>query len=151
MFAACFTRPLALLTSRLFFSISPAILENRLARPFMLVCRRGNGTPSTRLRRRLEISARPAMAVAAVATVAAAAPFATVPAPLRAFATIESAGLFALAALVRLETERVRGEADVFFAEVPFLLDAERALALFLGFAVLGTGSSWNAGLKIGP
>jgi hypothetical protein len=107
------------------------------------------------------------MAAAAVATVAAAAPLATVPAPLRAFSMIEStvlpieptvsvtdstvsltplffaARLVALAALLRLEAERVRGDADVFFAELPFLLDVERALALFFGFAVLGKGVSW--------
>jgi hypothetical protein len=42
------------------------------------------GTPSTRVRRRLAISARPAIAATAVPTVAAAAPFAMAPAPWRA-------------------------------------------------------------------
>jgi hypothetical protein len=42
--------------------------------------RLGIGTPSTPLRRRLEISARPAKAATGVATAAAAVPFATLPA-----------------------------------------------------------------------
>jgi hypothetical protein len=59
------------------------------------------------------------------------------------------ARLFALADLVRrlaglvaLEVDREREEPDVFFAEVPLLLAAERELALLLGLAVLGKGSS---------
>ncbi len=163
---ACLTRPLALLTSKLVFSSSPAKLENCLATLFTFVRLRGIGTPSTRLRRRLEISARPAKAAAAVATAAAAVPFATVPAPLRAVSTMEStvlptvptlspatptflempspfeARLFELGDLPRFEVDRVREEPEAFFAELLFLLDAEREVALFLGLAVLGKGSS---------
>jgi hypothetical protein len=162
-----------LLTSKLFFSSSPAMPESCLAMLFMFVRLRGIGTPSTRLRRRLAISARPAMAPTAAPMVATAAPLATVPAPLRAFSAIEStvlpieptlsptastfsempppsdARLFALADLVRrlaglvaLEVDRAREAPDVFFAELPLLLAAEREFALLLGLAVLGKGSS---------
>jgi hypothetical protein len=48
----------------------------------------------------------------------------------------------ALAALVRLEVDRAREEPDVFFAELPLWLAAERELALLLGLAVLGKGAS---------
>ncbi|HVD57775.1 MAG TPA: hypothetical protein VNC17_13090 [Thermoleophilaceae bacterium] len=48
----------------------------------------------------------------------------------------------ALAALVRLEVDRAREEPDVFFAELPLRLAAERELALLLGLAVLGKGAS---------
>jgi hypothetical protein len=96
---------------------------------------------------------------------------AIVPAPLRAFSAIEStvepieptvpptvsptaptfsempspfeARLFALVDRLRLAAERAREELDAFFAELPLRLDAERELAIFLGLAVLGKGSSW--------
>jgi hypothetical protein len=165
---ACLARPLALLTSKLFFSSCPAKLENCLATAFTFVPLRGIGTPSTCLRRRLEISARPAKAATAVAAAAAAVPFATVPAPLRAWSAMEStvlpieptlspaaptlvelpppfeARLFGLGDLPRLEVDRAREEPEAFFADLLLLLDAERELALFLGLAVLGKGSSWS-------
>ena len=165
--AACLARPLALLTSKLFFSNSPAMLENCLATLFTFVRLRGIGTPSTRLRRRLEISARPAKAATAVPTAAAAVPFATVPAPLRALSAMAStllpieptlspaaptvsempppfeARLFGLEDLPRLEVDRARDEPEAFFADLLLPFDAERELALFLGLAVLGKGPSW--------
>jgi hypothetical protein len=167
MSLACLTRPLALLTSWLFFSSSPAMLENCLATRFMVVRLRGIGTPSTRLRRRLAISARPAKAAAAVPTAAATVPFATVPAPWRALSAMDSAVLpieptlsptartflempspfearfLGLEDLPRLEVDRAREAPEPFFDDRLLLLDAERELAFVLGFAVLGKGSSW--------
>jgi hypothetical protein len=144
-------RALALLTSKLFFSSSAAIPESCLATLFTFACRRGIGTPSTRLRRRLEISARPARVAAVVATAAAAAPFATVRAPSRALSAmastvlpIEPAFSSMGARLFGAEVERARAETDAFFAELPLLLAVEREPALFLVLGVLGKASSWS-------
>jgi hypothetical protein len=132
----------------------------------MFVRLRGIGTPSTCLRRRLAISARPAKAATAVPAAAATVPFATVPAPLRALSAMDSTVLpieptlspaartlsempspfaarrFASDEFRRLEVDRDREEPAAFFADLLLLLDAERALAFVLGLAVLGKRSS---------
>jgi hypothetical protein len=125
------------------------MLENCLATRFMFVRLRGIGTPSTRRRRRLAISARPAKAATAVPTAAATVPFATVPAPWRAWSAMDStvlpfeptlspaartflempspfeARLFGLEDLPRLEVDRAREEPEAFFADRLLLLDAD--------------------------
>jgi hypothetical protein len=142
------------------------MLENCLATRFMFVRLRGIGTPSTCLRRRLAISARPANAATAVPTAAAAVPFATVPAPWSALSVTDStvlpieptlspaartllempstfeARLFGPEELRRLEVDRAREEPAAFFADLVLLLDAERELVFVLGLAVLGKRSS---------
>ena len=116
---------------------------NRFATCFtLLVWRRGIGTPSTCLRLRLEITARPASAATAVATVAAAAPLATVPAPVPTFSPT-ALEMPSPSEERLLGLEDAREALDVFFAELPSRLDAEREPALFLGLAVLGKESSW--------
>jgi hypothetical protein len=164
MFAASLARRLALLTSKLCFSSPSATRESRLATLVTFVGLRGIGTPSTRLRPRREISARPARAATAVPTAAAAVPLAMMPAPLRALSAMEStvlptaptflptaptfspmpsgfeAGRFGREDLAGLEVERAREEPEARFGELLLLRDAERELVVFRGLAVVGMG-----------
>src|SRR3954454_14225955 len=99
---------------------------------FTVVCLWGSGTPSTRFRLRLAISARPRSAAIAVPIAAAAAPFATIPASLRT-AVPMAAALWPLPSPFDSGTPaalaRAVDEAESFPAELALF---------FLGFVVLG-------------
>src|SRR3954447_7271810 len=99
---------------------------------FTVVCLWGSGTPSTRFRPRLAISARPPSAAIALPIAAAAAPFATIPASLRT-AVPMAAALWPLPSPFDSGTPaslaRAVDEAESFAAELALF---------FLGFVVLG-------------
>jgi hypothetical protein len=151
-----------LLTSALLCSTVSATSASCLATLFIVGCLRGIATPSTRLRRvRLAITTRIAAAAAAVPSVAAAAPFATVPARLAMPCVTRACGCCRLLALdaPALELDDLL-RLDAFLLELPPRVGAGRPPRLdagrldadlrlraaaealppaFLGFAELGT------------